>query len=69
MGVAPEMQTKIFERFQRAASGETISGLGLGLYIVRQIAEAHGGSIRLESEPKKGALFVVELPMISQNNI
>jgi PAS domain S-box-containing protein len=66
MGVASEMQTKIFERFQRAVSGETISGLGLGLYIVRQIAEAHGGSIRLESEPKNGALFIVELPIRSE---
>jgi signal transduction histidine kinase len=48
--------------FQRAVSGEKITGLGLGLYIVRQIIEAHGGSVRVESSLQKGALFIVELP-------
>ena len=37
-------------------------GLGLGLYITRQFVEAHGGTIRVTSEPGAGALFVVELP-------
>ena len=64
MGVPREMQSKIFERFERGAvPGNKITGLGLGLYIVRQIVEAHGGSIRVESEPGKGSLFIVELPL------
>jgi signal transduction histidine kinase len=57
------MHSAIFGRFQRAISGKSISGLGLGLYIARQIIEAHGGSIRVESMPKRGALFIVELPL------
>jgi PAS domain S-box-containing protein len=64
MGISPEMQTQIFERFQRAVSSAKISGLGLGLYIVQQIIDAHGGSIRVESQLKEGALFIVELPML-----
>jgi signal transduction histidine kinase len=63
MGIPHEMQTKIFERFERAVSAKKITGLGLGLYIVRQIVEAHGGSIRVESKPGLGSMFVVELPL------
>ncbi len=64
MGISPEMREKIFERFERAgATGQKISGLGLGLYICRQIVKAHGGSLCVESEPKKGSTFSVELPL------
>ncbi|MDR3606648.1 MAG: ATP-binding protein [Oligoflexia bacterium] len=63
IGISTEMQTKIFERFQRAISSDKVTGLGLGLYIARQIVEAHGGSIRVESEPGMGSLFIVELPL------
>ncbi len=63
MGIPAELQTKIFERFERAVSGMNISGLGLGLYIVRRIVEAHGGTIRVVSEVGKGAKFTVELPL------
>jgi PAS domain S-box-containing protein len=62
IGISKEMQTKIFQRFQRAERTGKISGLGLGLYVSRQIVEAHGGSIRVESELGEGSLFVVELP-------
>lgn len=61
-GVAPENQEKIFRRFERAVASNHISGLGLGLYICRQIAEAHGGSITLESTPGQGATFTLRLP-------
>jgi len=64
MGIAPEMREKIFGRFERAVSENKIKGLGLGLYIVRQIVEAHGGSIRVESELGKGSKFIVEIPML-----
>jgi PAS domain S-box-containing protein len=62
MGIPLEKQPVIFERFERA-TGPQISGLGLGLYIVRQIVEAHGGLIAVDSELGKGALFIVELPL------
>jgi signal transduction histidine kinase/integral membrane sensor domain MASE1 len=63
IGIAPEDQARIFERFERAVSGQHYGGLGMGLYITRQIVEAHGGSIQVESEgPGKGATFVVRLP-------
>ncbi|MDR3607061.1 MAG: PAS domain-containing sensor histidine kinase [Oligoflexia bacterium] len=63
IGISPEMQSKIFERFHRAVSGDKITGLGLGLYIARQIIEAHRGNIRVESGPNEGSLFSVELPL------
>jgi PAS domain S-box-containing protein len=62
MGIRPADQTRIFERFERAASSRHFGGLGLGLYITRQIVRAHGGTIRVESTPGKGSAFIVELP-------
>ena len=62
-GIEKEKQPKIFERFERATSSTNISGMGLGLYIVRKIVEAHHGTIQLESEPGKGSKFIVELPL------
>ncbi|MBN9684643.1 PAS domain-containing sensor histidine kinase [Corallococcus sp. NCSPR001] len=61
LGIPFESQARIFERFERAAS-LNYGGLGLGLFITRRIVEAHGGSIRVESEPGHGARFIVELP-------
>jgi signal transduction histidine kinase len=62
MGIAVEDQERIFERFERAVPASHFGGLGLGLYIARAIAEAHGGSIAVESAPGRGATFTVELP-------
>lgn len=53
----------IFERFERGVSAQHYGGLGLGLYISRQIVDAHDGSIRVESELGAGAAFIVELPL------
>ncbi|MBF5043069.1 PAS domain S-box protein [Aggregicoccus sp. 17bor-14] len=61
-GIPADAQARIFGRFQRAPSGEGKAGFGLGLYIVRQLVEAHGGRIRVESVPGEGATFLVELP-------
>ena len=64
MGISPEMQERIFQRFDRAGVSEKkIAGLGLGLYITRQIVEAHGGTIQVESTLGKGSIFTVELPL------
>jgi len=63
IGIAPEMQSKIFERFERAISSRQITGLGLGLYITRQIVVAHGGTIEVESRPGEGSTFVLTLPL------
>jgi PAS domain S-box-containing protein len=62
IGIAPEHQARIFERFERAVSERNYGGLGLGLYITRTIVEALGGSIRVQSQPGQGATFTVELP-------
>jgi PAS domain S-box-containing protein len=60
----PEGQlARIFERFQRAASMRHFGGLGLGLYVVRQITEAHGGSVSAENPAEGGACFTVRLPL------
>lgn len=66
MGITPENRDKIFERFERANQRSKITGLGLGLYISKQIVEAHGGSIWVESEFGKGSTFYVRLPYSEQ---
>jgi PAS domain S-box-containing protein len=62
IGIAPEHQARIFERFERAVSGQHYGGLGLGLWIVRQIVEALDGKIRVHSEPGQGSEFLVSIP-------
>jgi PAS domain S-box-containing protein len=63
MGIPSHLVEKLFKRFERAGEGEKIKGLGLGLYITRQIVEAHGGVIYVETVPSQGATFIVELPL------
>jgi PAS domain S-box-containing protein len=62
IGIDPSDQPHIFERFERAVSSRNYGGLGLGLYIVKRIVEAHGGTIQVESQPGEGATFSLELP-------
>ncbi len=62
IGIAPADQARIFNRFERAAGAETSDGLGLGLFIVKEIVSAHGGTISVESQPGHGATFEVRLP-------
>lgn len=63
IGIAPEAQLFIFERFGHAVSARHFGGLGLSLCRVRQIVEAHGGQIDVKSTPGAGATFTVELPL------
>jgi signal transduction histidine kinase len=63
IGIAAEDQARIFERFERAVSARQYAGLGMGLWIVRKIVAAHGGSIRVDSRPGAGATFTIELPL------
>jgi len=63
IGIDEGDQRHIFERFERAVSSQNYGGLGLGLYIVKRILEAHGGSVTVTSTPGEGAAFTVDLPL------
>jgi PAS domain S-box-containing protein len=65
IGIAPEEQLRIFQRFERGMSPASYGGLGLGLYIVERLAQAHGGSVRVESIVGEGSTFTVELPIVA----
>jgi signal transduction histidine kinase len=69
IGVPEEEVGRLFDRFFRASTGLTISGTGLGLPIVKSIAEAHGGTIDVESEVGVGTTFTVELPLQSRSPV
>lgn len=62
-GISAADQQRIFGAFERVASDRRIGGLGLGLYIGRQIAEAHGGTLQVASKPGHGASFRLSLPL------
>lgn len=62
-GISPEDQEKIFLRFERANQDKNISGFGIGLFVSREIIEAHGGKISVSSELGKGSTFKIELPL------
>jgi signal transduction histidine kinase len=62
IGIAPELQSRLFTIFQRLHTREEFAGTGIGLAICKRIVERHGGTIRLESEPGKGTRFLFTLP-------
>jgi len=63
IGIAVDHKDRIFERFERAVSSTNYGGLGLGLWIARQVVAAHDGGIVVDSEPGRGATFTVTLPL------
>ncbi len=65
IGIGKEEKDKIFDRFYRGGDEltRTVKGSGLGLTLVKQIVEAHKGSVQVESEPGKGSTFSIKLPL------
>lgn len=63
VGIDAADQARIFDRFERAHSSRTYGGMGLGLWIVREIVEAHGGTVSVKSRLGEGACFTVRLPL------
>jgi signal transduction histidine kinase len=68
IGISPDEQQKIFERFHRVSTGliHDVKGSGLGLSIVSHIVKAHGGTVTVDSEPGKGSIFSIRLPLRSR---
>jgi len=66
-GIPEESIPFIFDRFYRVRTEKSVTGTGLGLYICRQIIEAHRGKIWAESNPGQGTTFFIELPVNSTN--
>jgi signal transduction histidine kinase len=62
VGIADEDHARIFERFERAVPNGERPGFGVGLWIARQLAVAHGGDIAVESRPGAGSIFTATLP-------
>jgi PAS domain S-box-containing protein len=61
IGIEPEMLDRIFKPFERGVSVRNYGGLGLGLFIVRTIVQGMGGVVRVQSKPKEGSTFTIEL--------
>jgi signal transduction histidine kinase len=69
IGIAPEDRERIFRRFERAVSERNYSGLGLGLWISRELVSAHGGSIGVVSEAGRGSTFSFSLPRSAPRSV
>ncbi len=71
MGIPQDQREKIFERFYRAVDPSTsgISGLGIGLYLVAEIIQHHGGTITVESALGQGSTFHVALPLTRHESL
>lgn len=63
IGIEEADLDRIFNRFERAVTEKQFGGLGMGLYIVKQIVQAHGGEIHVVSRPGAGSTFIVDLPV------
>ncbi|MEA5535532.1 hybrid sensor histidine kinase/response regulator [Crocosphaera sp. XPORK-15E] len=66
VGITPEQAATLFESYQRGEEAKRTLGLGLGLYLCRQIIEAHGGEIGVITEENNGAKFWLTLPILGE---
>jgi signal transduction histidine kinase len=68
VGLTPEQCSQLFQRYERIERDDirNIPGTGLGLFLVKNLVELHGGEIAVESEPGKGSVFIVRLPIEAQ---
>jgi signal transduction histidine kinase len=66
IGIPPESIPHLFDRFYRANNSKTqhIAGVGLGLYVVKEITSLHGGTIEVKSNPEQGSTFTIRLPLL-----
>jgi signal transduction histidine kinase len=62
-GIDEAERHRVFDRFYKGESARARPGAGLGLYLVRMIAEAHGGDAALASKPGRGSSFTIRLPL------
>jgi len=62
-GLPLEEQAEIFKRYQRGSGAAGVGGLGLGLHVVREIVESHGGTVGVDARPGKGSTFTITLPL------
>lgn len=69
IGIAQKDLQRVFRQFERAVPPRNYGGLGLGLFIVQQIARAHGGEVRVESKVGRGSRFWIELPFESGSGV
>jgi two-component system, OmpR family, phosphate regulon sensor histidine kinase PhoR len=69
IGIPREHLSRLFERFYRVDKSRSrrLGGTGLGLAIVKHIAQVHGGSVAVESEPGKGSTFTITIPLSNRS--
>ncbi len=65
-GISSDLREKVFERYERGDQSDAIQGLGLGLYISREIIRAHSGSIFLSEPEERGVRFIIDLPLAGE---
>ena len=65
IGIAKEHQVRVFERFYRVdkSRSKSTGGTGLGLAITKELINIHNGEISVKSEPNKGTIFIVRIPL------
>jgi two-component system phosphate regulon sensor histidine kinase PhoR len=68
-GFDPRQRSRIFEKFYRAeGTGNSVTGAGLGLHIVKSIVDAHGGRVEVETTPGEGSRFAIHVPVVSDDS-